>query len=123
MPAEGFQSLGLPDQAEELKRKEALLDERPWGADVLQAYIDKQDKDGCGHPSVLPLMSIVDDQAANASLCMRQGASAHHLVEHAQGGGAWSDIRACWTRDILLIACDRAQEEAGAGVAPSQHSQ
>ena len=29
-------------QEEEMKRKEGLLDERPWGMDVLQAYMDKQ---------------------------------------------------------------------------------
>ena len=31
----------LAAQEEEMKRKEGLLDERPWGADVLQAYMDK----------------------------------------------------------------------------------
>jgi hypothetical protein len=41
-------------QAEEVAKKEALLDDRPWGVDVLQAYMDKQDKQGCGCFVLLP---------------------------------------------------------------------
>ena len=44
----GVYSRGMEDkwvlsaQEEDMKRKEGLLDERPWGMDVLQAYMDKQ---------------------------------------------------------------------------------